>query len=259
MQERIRVVLMETSHPGNIGAVARAMKNMDVSELVLVRPDSFPDPVADARSSGALDILASARVVEKFEDAVADCSLIVGTSARGRSFPWPVLNPRDCALKVLDSAAADNNVALVFGREDRGLSNEELQRCHYHVHIPANPDYSSLNLAMAVQVILYEIRMNSLLRLENSDASAYISPVTGPDNSAWDDAPATFDEVEGYFQHLEKTLVAIGFHDPEKPRQLMARLRRIYQRCHLDKTEVNILRGILKATNRMISNQRNQH
>ena len=155
MLKNVRVVLVNTSHPGNIGGAARAMKNMGLSELVLVDPERFPDPDAVSRASGADDVLVNARIVATLEEAIADCSLVLGTSARDRRIPWPVLDPRESADKVLDQLeqVADAQIALVFGREDSGLTTDELQRCQYHVHIPSMPDFSSLNLAAAVQVL----------------------------------------------------------------------------------------------------------
>lgn len=238
----LRIVLIETSHPGNIGAVARAMKNMGLTQLWLVNPARFPDELATRRASGATDILASAVCVDRFEDAIADCALVVGASARDRRLPWPMLSPETCAAEAV-AEKGKGRVALLFGREDRGLTNDELQRCHYHMHIPANPEYSSLNLAMAVQVIAYELRKAYLAATGAGDKS---TAARYPQDGGWDVPAATVAEVEGLLEHLERTLVAIGFHDPERPRQLMARLRRLFQRARLDRMEVNILRGILR-------------
>lgn len=247
----LRIVLIETTHPGNIGAVARAMKNMGLTQLWLVNPARFPDQEATRRASGATEILASAVRVDRFEDAVADCTLVVGASARDRRLPWPMLSPESCAAEAV-AAKGNGRVALLFGREDRGLTNDELQRCHYHMHIPANPEYSSLNLAMAVQVTAYELR-KAYLAATGTDAQ---SPVTRfPRDSGWDVPAATVAEVEGLLDHLERTVVAIGFHDPERPRQLMARLRRLFQRARLDRMEVNILRGILRDILKQIPDQ----
>jgi len=249
----IEVVLVNTSHSGNIGAVARAMKNMTLNRLCLVQPKEFPSHEAERRASGAVEILDQARVVDSLDEAIGDAHIVVGASARTRSMPWPLMNPRDCAemiignLSEVDSEAGKTRVALLFGRESSGLTNEELQRCHYHVNIPANPDYSSLNLAMAVQVISYEIRMTVLLAgARLGGTNALVEPVLGPESSGWDEEKASVSEVEGFIVHLEETLVKIGFHDPANPRMLMTRLRRLFQRAQLDKMEVNILRGILK-------------
>lgn len=246
MFPKVRIVLVHTSHPGNIGGVARAMKNMAFENLVLVSPKEFPSDKADARASGATDILANARVVETLEQAVEGCHLVVGASARGRHIPWPVVDPRELAAQVVPELSR-LEVALVFGREDRGLTNEELQRCHRHVHIPANPEFSSLNLAAAVQVLCYELRM-TMLAADKGDAATE-APHWGTE---WDIDLATSDELELLFEHLEKTLVDIDFLDPDNPRQLMPRLRRLYLRSHPDKVEVNVLRGILTATQKKI-------
>ena len=232
MLKNVRVVLVNTSHPGNIGGAARAMKNMGLSELVLVDPERFPDPDAVSRASGADDVLANARIVATLEEAIADCSLVLGTSARDRRIPWPVLDPRESADKVLDQLEQlpDAQIALVFGREDSGLTTDELQRCQYHVHIPSMPDFSSLNLAAAVQVLAYELRMQGLQR-EGAPTKMHKVETT----AVFNEIPATAGELEQFYQHLEQVLVEIGFHDPQKPRQLMPRLRRLYGRVHLNR------------------------
>lgn len=249
MLNNVRVVLVNTSHPGNIGGAARAMKNMGLSELVLVDPERFPDPDAVSRASGADDVLVNARIVATLEEAIADCSLVLGTSARDRRIPWPVLDPRESADKVLDQLeqVADAQIALVFGREDSGLTTDELQRCQYHVHIPSMPDFSSLNLAAAVQVLAYELRMQSLQR-EGAPTKMHKVETT----AVFNEIPATAGELEQFYQHLEQVLVEIGFHDPQKPRQLMPRLRRLYGRVHLNRMEMNILRGILTETQKAV-------
>jgi tRNA (cytidine32/uridine32-2'-O)-methyltransferase len=281
LADAITIVLVRTSHPGNVGAVARAMKNMGLARLVLVNPelayernsegdDVYLSPLvahdAVRRASGAEDILRNAKICSSLNDALADIHVVIGASARSRKMTWPLMNPRDCADLVIAKAfegqgrevskSSGNRVALMFGNEASGLSNDELHRCHYHVNIPAVESFSSLNLAMAVQLVAYELRMALLLK----DSSAITSEGTGSgvneqlgaslsaQDEGWDEALASVDEVENFFAHLEKTLIATGFHDPEKPRQLMVRLRRLYQRAHLDKMEVNILRGILTST-----------
>jgi tRNA (cytidine32/uridine32-2'-O)-methyltransferase len=236
---RIRVVLVNTSHPGNIGAVARAMKNMGLARLTLVQPAQFPAAEATARASGADDVLAAAAVVDSLPAAVADCVLVVGASARSRTMPWPLLDPRTAAATMLETAGQDGEVALVMGREQSGLSNEELECCHYHVHIPANPDYPSLNLAAATQVLVYELRMAALGLHEAGEVQ-------------WQSEHpfASSAELEGLYQHFETALTELGFHDPANPRQLMRRLRRLFNRARPDQMEVNILRGILSAAQR---------
>ncbi len=244
--DQIRIVLVETSHSGNIGAVARAMKNMGLGNLWLVNPASFPDEASYARAAGAYDILDKATVVSTLDEAIADCVCVMGTSARGRKVPWPVIAPPDAAAKASQQSEA-GQVALVFGRENHGLSNEELQRCHFHIHIPSNPDYSSLNLAMAVQVMCYELRMHYLKGLEGGDGSPYLKPMMVHGDEGWDVPPAPVRDVEGFFSHLEQVLVDVDFHRRDNPRQLMTRLRRLFQRAGLDQMEINILRGILTA------------
>jgi len=236
----VRVILVETTHPGNIGAAARAMKNMGLTELVLVNPYKFPDEEAMYRSASAEDVVASARVVETVDEAIADCQLVIGTSARERRIPWPLLTAKECGEKVSAAAGSQQTVGLLFGRESRGLKNEELQKCHFHVNIPTGEAYSSLNLAMAVQVICYEILQARLGGHHLPD-----------DESGWDQPFADADAVEHFFGHLEETLVQVGFHDPENPRQLLTRLRRLFNRVHLDQMEVNILRGFLSAINKL--------
>lgn len=250
--DHLRIVLVEPSHPGNVGAVARAMKNMGLRRLCLVNPRDFPSEVATRRASGATDILASATQVATFADAVADCVLVMGASARDRRLPWPMVSPPECAEKA-DQARELGPVAIVFGREDSGLTNDELQRCHYHMHIPADPAYSSLNLAMAVQVMAYELR-KCYLASERTGAQWRL-PKT-PEDDGWDAAPASVAEVDGFIDHLEKMLIAIEFHDPDRPRQLMPRLRRLFQRARLDRMELNILRGILKDILKRIPGRR---
>ena len=239
----IRVVLVNTSHAGNIGGAARAMKNMGLSRLVLVQPEDFPSSDAIARASGATDILDNAQVVDTLEEALAGCSLVLGTSARDRRIPWQLLDPRECASVSLEQAGQGGEVALVFGREYAGLTNEELQRCQYHVHIPSDPEFGSLNLAAAVQVLTYEVRMTWLAAQGRPTKSEKLETT-----AMLDTQPVTVDELEHYFGHLEQTLIEIGFLDPQKPRHLMPRLRRLYGRSGITKLEMNILRGILTET-----------
>ena len=247
MSSNIRIVLVNTTHPGNIGGVARAMKNMGLSELSLVEPKKFPHADADARASGASDVLESAAVHETLEDAIADCHVVVGASARGRHIPWPVVDPRELA-SIVQPLSDDKKVAILFGREDRGLTNEELHLCHHHVHIPSNESFSSLNIAAAVQVITYELRMAGLY----AQRLAEQKPQWGTD---WDADLAPSEELERLFVHLEETLIDVEFLDPDKPRQLMPRLRRLYLRALPDKIEVNILRGILTATQKKVKDK----
>ncbi|MFQ3308864.1 MAG: tRNA (cytidine32/uridine32-2'-O)-methyltransferase [Porticoccaceae bacterium] len=238
-QSKIRMVLVNTTHPGNIGGAARAIKNMGLTELYLVQPREFPAPRAVWRAAGARDILTNVKVVESLDEAIAGCGLVVGTSARERRIPWPLINPRECGEKIW-SEAASHDVALLFGREDRGLTNSELQKCHYHVHIPSNPDYSSLNLATAVQVLAYEVRMASL-----QDENGVL-----PSMDEWDQPLATADELELFHQHLAETMATLNFYDPDNPKQLLTRMRRLFNRTRMDKMEVSMLRGLLTAAGR---------
>jgi tRNA (cytidine32/uridine32-2'-O)-methyltransferase len=234
--ENIRVVLVNTTHPGNIGGAARAMKNMGLSQLYLVDPKDYPADKAVWRASNAQDVLERAVVVDTLDEAIADCGLVVGTSARERRIPWPLVTPRECGERAW-AEATHHPVAIVFGREDRGLTNEELQKCNYHVHIPSNPEYSSLNLATAVQVLCYEMRM------------AYLTEKDGqlPTFDDWDQPPADSKAIELYFEHLEGTLHELGFITPDNPRQTMTRLRRLYNRIRLDEMELSIMRGMLTS------------
>lgn len=230
----VRFVLVDTSHPGNIGAVARAMKNMGLAELVLVNPREFPHPEATARASGADDLLARARVVGSLPEAIADCGLVLGTTARTREQFFRVLDAREAAGRVVTEARSGSGaVAVVFGTERYGLSNEHLLSAHALIRIPANPAYESLNIAMAAQLIAYEIRM------------AAMQPVVKAER----DAPlATPDQMQRFFDHLEAVMNEADFRDrTQSGTHLMGRIRRMFNRAELDSNEVNILRGILTA------------
>jgi tRNA (cytidine32/uridine32-2'-O)-methyltransferase len=232
MLERTRIIMVNTSHPGNIGSAARAMKTMGLSQLYLVGPHAFPHPKAFEMAVGADDILNNAIVVETLDEAIADCTLVVGTSARMRTIPWPLFTPREMAEKVKQEPESAQT-AIMFGNEQSGLSNEELQRCNLHIHIPANPDYSSLNISAAVQVVAYELRMASLGNVGE--------PVE------WDYRLASADEMEKFFNHLQEVLIEIDFLKMNAPRKLMTRLRRLFLRTRPDVMEMNILRGMLSA------------
>lgn len=233
MLSSIRVVLSHTSHPGNIGAAARAMKTMGLTRLYLVNPKLFPHVDATARASGADDLLASAHVCAGIDAALAGCRLVIGASARSRSIPCPVIGPAQCARMTAEQSG-QGDVALLFGCEQSGLSNPEIDRCQYLVQIPTNPEYGSLNLASAVQILCYEVRMAMLAGQATNRPDGHV--------------PVSADEMERFYVHLEQTLVQLGFLDPAKPRHLMRRLRRMYNRARPDENEVNILRGILAAT-----------
>ena len=247
MLDQIRIVLVNTTHSGNVGAAARAMKNMGVTQLVLVDPIAEIDGDAIVRASGASEILDSCIIVSNLEEAVAGCGLVIGTSARGRHIPWPLCSPRECGAKAKQAVANNNSVALVFGRESRGLTNDELHRCNAHVHIPTNPDFSSLNIAVAVQVLCYEMRMAAL---EEDSTNETSTNKVGQWGVEWDYEMAPHGDVERFLDHLKDSLVDIGFLDPNTPKQLMTRLRRMFQRTALDKMEVGMMRGILAAVQR---------
>ena len=266
--DNIRVVMVNTSHPGNIGAAARAIKTMGLKRLYLVAPQDFPSDQATWRASGAGDVLENAVVSDTFAEAIDDCDLVIGASARLRRIPWPLLHPRQCGRTVA-AESSNHQVALVFGREDRGLTNDELQRCNYHVTIPSNEEYGVLNVASAIQIIAYEIRtalLESSLegKLEGKDdhpGSDSGSKMSGQhaqsqimkvETVRWDERMATSSELEYFYQHLEETLVDLDFHDPENPRQLMTRFRRLYNRSRPDHMEINILRGMLTAINKKL-------
>ncbi|HEY0501935.1 MAG TPA: RNA methyltransferase [Lysobacter sp.] len=239
--DRLRIVLVGTQHPGNIGSAARAMKTMGLSRLVLVAPEKAPSAESYALAAGADDVLAAAATFPTLAEAVADCRLVLGCTARSRRIALDELLPRDAAARAVGEAAGGAEVALVFGRERTGLTNEEYQLCHAAVHIPANPDYSSLNLAMAVQVLSYEVRMAML---------ALAPPVAAADGERAD-PPASHAELEGFFSQLGETLDAIDFHKGRAPESAMRKLRRLFLRASLDAREVRLLRGILADAERM--------
>lgn len=234
MPREIRIVLVEASHPGNIGAAARAMKTMCLDKLVLVAPGAFPHPDATARAAGAGDVLQHAEVVTDLDMALAGCARVAGTSARRRGLGPVSLPPRE-AIAELMSVAPDQDVAVVFGRERTGLTNEELDRCHLRLAIPANPDYASLNLAAAVQVVAYEFMLARAVAPQSVTVTVPL---------------ATTDELESFYAHLESAALASGFLDPANPRHLMRRLRHLFGRAQPDQNEINILRGLLKALQR---------
>ena len=236
---RVRMVLVGTQHPGNIGSAARALKTMGLSRLVLVAPERFPHAEADALAAGAGDVLASARVLADPAGAVADCRLVLGCTARDRRIALPMLSPREAAAQVAQVARGGGEVALLFGRERTGLDNAELQLCHAAVHIPANPDYGSLNLAAAVQVLAYEVRLALLAAGPAGDAGEAHEP------------PATHAQLEGLFAQLAETLDAIDFHKGRAPESALRKLRRLFLRANLNEREVRLVRGVLADAQRM--------
>ncbi len=230
--------MVEPSHPGNIGAAARAAKTMCIENLVLVKPAEFPSGQARARATGALDVLERAEICDTLSAAIADCTFVVGASARVRGLQCPDIAPDALGDKVWKEVE-QGNVAIVFGRESSGLSNEELDQCHFLTTIPANWEFSSLNIASAVQVICYEIYKAYL----NKSNTKNVSDISGDT-----DELATAEEVEHLLVHMQQVLQEIEFFDPKQPKLLMRRLRQLYCRARLSRVETNILRGILSAT-----------
>ncbi|HDZ9534241.1 TPA: tRNA (cytosine(32)/uridine(32)-2'-O)-methyltransferase TrmJ [Vibrio cholerae] len=240
MLERVKVVLVGTTHSGNIGSAARAMKVMGLSQMVLVDPQCQVDAQAIALAAGASEIALNAQIYPTLEAAVADCGLVVGTSARSRTLEWPMLEPRECGEKLI-SEANQHSVAMVFGRERTGLTNDELQLCHYHVCVPANPEYSSLNLAMAVQLLSYEVRM------------AYLALQQSSQSSTLQEEYPRHQELERFYAHLEQVIIQTEFISAQQPGQVMNKLRRMFTRARPEAQEVNILRGILTSVQKSIS------
>ncbi len=240
MLERVKVVLGGTTHSGNIGSAARAMKVMGLSQMVLVDPQCQVDAQAIALAAGASEIALNAQIYPTLEAAVADCGLVVGTSARSRTLEWPMLEPRECGEKLI-SEANQHSVAMVFGRERTGLTNDELQLCHYHVCVPANPEYSSLNLAMAVQLLSYEVRM------------AYLALQQSSQSSTLQEEYPRHQELERFYAHLEQVIMQTEFISAQQPGQVMNKLRRMFTRARPEAQEINILRGILTSVQKSIS------
>lgn len=230
--DAIRVVLVAPTHPGNVGGVARAMKNMGLARLALVTPRGYPSEEAVARAADAADVLAQALVCDDLAQAIADCHFVVGSTARSRRIEWPTYEPRECAARLL-AAAGRGPVALLFGPEKSGLSNEALDRCHAVGYIPSSPAYPSLNLVGAVQIFAYE-----LYRASSGQATIANVP---------EEPPASADDMAHFYRHLEQVLIEIGFLDPDNPRRLMRRLHRLFNRTAPDRNELSILRGILAA------------
>jgi tRNA (cytidine32/uridine32-2'-O)-methyltransferase len=236
----IRVILVNPSHPGNIGATARAMKLMGLLDLVLVSPQSFPDPVATARAAGAADLLVRARVTRTLVQALEGCVTVYPATARGRSLPIPTVSARECGEAI--ARRSNDRVALVFGRESSGLTNEELNLAHRAICIPTSAEFTSLNLAQAVQIVCYEC---FVARSDLGNAAAKSILETG-------DQRASVEQMAGLYDHLEKTLTAIEFLKPKQSVTLMQRLMRLYNRAELSVNELNILRGILSDTDRQV-------
>ena len=238
MLSNVKIILVGTSHSGNIGSAARAMKVMGLSQLILVDPLCEVDEQTLALAAGAADIAQNALIVNTLDEAIADSGLVVGSSARSRTLEWPMLEPRECGEKFA-AEGEQYPVALIFGRERTGLTNDELQKCHYHVCIPANPEYSSLNLAMAVQTLAYEVRVAFLERQKQ----------TFP---AQEEAYPRHEELEMFYQHLEKVITNTQFISADKPNLVMNKLRRLFSRARPEAQELNILRGILTSIEKRV-------
>lgn len=260
MLDNVRIVLVNTSDCRNIGSAARAMKTMGLKELVLVDPIEMPNGQAQALAAGATDVLGNAKVVSTLSEAISDCGLVVGTSARSRTLPWPLLNPRECGVKMVEEGQ-QYPVALVFGRESSGLTNEELQLCHFHVCIPANPEYSSLNLAMAVQTLSYELRMQFLeaeqAKFENSASEQQLEEQQANADMInqgleLDAQYPLVQETENFYQHFEDAMKKTGFLQPKHPGQVMTKIRRLFNRARPDGKEIKMLRGILASIDRHV-------
>ncbi|WP_206484288.1 tRNA (cytosine(32)/uridine(32)-2'-O)-methyltransferase TrmJ [Thalassotalea sp. G2M2-11] len=250
MLDSVRIVLVNTSDCRNIGSAARAMKTMGLSQLILVDPIEMPNGQAQALAAGATDVLAGAKVVSTLEEAVSDCGLVIGTSARSRTLPWPMLDPRESGEKLIKEVS-DYPVALVFGRESSGLTNEELQLCHFHVQIPANPEYSSLNLAMAVQTLSYEVRMAFLAEQQGEQQNKIAEKDSKQDEQIY----PLVDETERMFEHFEQALKATGFIVPSHPGLVMTKLRRFINRARPDSKEVKMWRGMLSSVEKAAKRQ----
>ena len=241
----VRIVMVNTTLPANIGSALRAMKTMGLCKLVLVSPKTYPHPDIDALAAGATDLIEQIEIVETLEDAIKDCHIVFGTSARSRTIPWPLLDARPAAEKSLKAVVNDQQeVAVIFGREDRGLTNEELALANYHVTIPVNTDYGVLNVAQAIQVICYEMRMAAMSLVETEANPEATMHVTDTEDMQWDEPLVTHEQMEQFYPHFEKVLHEIEFLDPKNPRLLPLRLRRLFGRIQLDRMEYHLLRGI---------------
>ncbi len=258
MLDNICIVMVETAHPGNIGSAARAMKTMGLTHLRLVNPAYFPCEQASWMASGAKDVLHEAELFSSLEEAVSDCELVIGTSARGRRIPWPVMDARQCGQCAVSASTKSKKVAIVFGRESKGLSNQELQLCTGHLSIPSSDEYGVLNVAMAVQVVCYEMRMQHLqahegLSVQGEDQTDRHMMVDF--KTRWDEPLATAGELQHFHAHLERALVKIGFLQPQHPKQIVTRLQRLFTRARLDKSEMSMLRGVLTTIESLAGKQ----
>ena len=241
IEESVKFILVGTTHPGNIGAAARAMKNMGIKQLGLVSPKEFPHEQAFNRAKAAVDVLEEAVVHENLKEAVADSIFVVGTSARNRKVPWPIVSPKEAAEEIVSlSQKGEGKIAVIFGREDRGLTNEELRLCNLHVHIPSSQEYPSLNLSQAIQILAYEIRLSGLStegKLEKQE---------------WDVPLANNAEIERLIEHFDQVMQEVDFYEVDNPRQLLTRVSRFFRRSKLDHMEANIFRGVFAAIQKQL-------
>ena len=241
----VRIVMVNTTLPANIGSALRAMKTMGLCKLVLVSPKTYPHPDIDALAAGATDLIEQIEIVETLEDAIKDCHIVFGTSARSRTIPWPLLDARPAAQKSMQAVLQEQQeVAVIFGREDRGLTNEELALANFHVTIPVNTEYGVLNVAQAIQIICYEMRIAATELMEHEVDDKATMKVTEDDTMEWDEPLVTHEQMEQFYPHIQKMLEEIEFLDPKNPRLLPLRLRRLFGRIQLDRMEYHLLRGI---------------
>ena len=241
----VRIVMVNTTLPANIGSALRAMKTMGLCKLVLVSPKTYPHPDIDALAAGATDLIEQIEIVETLEDAIKDCHIVFGTSARSRTIPWPLLDARPAAQKSMKAVLQEQQeIAVIFGREDRGLTNEELALANFHVTIPVNTEYGVLNVAQAIQIICYEMRMAATELMEHEVDDKATMKVTEDDTMEWDEPLVTHEQMEQFYPHIQKMLEEIEFLDPKNPRLLPLRLRRLFGRIQLDRMEYHLLRGI---------------
>ncbi len=249
----VRIVMVNTTLPANIGSALRAMKTMGLCpNWFWLHPKTYPHPDIDALAAGATDLIEQIEVVEQLEDAIADCHLVFGTSARTRTIPWPLLDARPAAKKSLNAVAQHGqNIAIIFGREDRGLTNEELALANYHVTIPVNEEYGVLNVAQAIQVICYEMRMAAIDIVGKVADPEATMQVTDSEAMQWDEPLVNHAQMQQFYPHLEKMLAEIEFMDPKNPRLLPLRLRRLFGRIQLDRMEYHLLRGIFSRVQAM--------
>ena len=233
----INIVLVETSHPGNIGSAARAMKTMGLSKLSLVNPKDFPSGDANALSGNARDVLDNATIYSSLQEAIKQSTFIYATSARNRSINWPTVNPEKAVEQIIDQVTGDKEISIVFGREDRGLTNEELQLANFHLEIPANPEYPVLNIAMSVQIVTYELFKN----------------INNTEDREWRDYPEiNSEDLQRLIDHFVETSIKLDMIDPKNPSQIIARIKRMFSRLQPDSMEGNYLRGFLTAINKRL-------